>query len=401
MLILKAIIRFLQNKSALQDPTLQKYPSVGQEFIDYIAEHYTSPKEVPTIILQLYANHLTNSKGLTLGSTRTLISILYAMLVWGEEQAWMSEISRAEKTFYLSVLSNRPSIPKNGELDGTRLAMSELVSSKNYDDGILLSSLQKFCIGFLSICQRHRKMILEYPEVRNRIKKIDMSDAKGLDWNFRKPNMFDYDAIFNSIVASEDASLIERVLISNLRYREDLITASEPNSLDELYIKLKTCVRPAGSISPTDNLTVSEQYVTFGQLDFRSLLAASEAEEICLRWLLATDRIQLIGQDNLIVDDIEVTPSHATIHFIKKRSESEDRTATLHRRKSWQYKMLSYYKNLKSDFEHNYPGRSLNSDKFFQFKNPFTRRQHLNSLTYRPIILACWPNTEAYSVGAD
>lgn len=395
MLILQVIIRFLQSKSELQDPTLLKYPSVAQDFIDYIAEHYTSSKEVPTIILQLYANHLTNSKGLKRGSTRTLMSILYAMLVWGDEQDWISEISLAKKTYYLAVLSNRPSIPKNSELDGTRLAMSELVQSKNYDDSILISSLQKFCIGFLSICQRHRAIILNYPEVKHRTNIIDKSDANGLDWNLRKPNTHDYDAIFNAIVASEDQSLIERILISNPKYREDLITASKPITLNELYFKLKACVRPSVSISP-NSLTDPEQYVTFAQLDFRSLLAASEAEEICLRWLLATDRIQLAGQDNLIVDDIEITPSHATIHFMKKRSESEERTATLHRRKTWQYKILSYYKKLKSDFEKNHSGTSLNPDNFFQYKNPFAQRQHFNSITYRPIILATWPNTESY-----
>lgn len=294
------------------------------------------------------------------------------------------------------MISNRPSIPKNQETDDTFPAMSELVPMRSFDDSALLNSLTHFCIGFLTQYQNHREMIMAYPEVHTRIKLLLAEPARDIDWHFRDPNMLDYDAIFNAIVSSGDNTLVERILFSGTKYREQFLSAVATDTLEDLYKKLRTCIRTTGTILPLGNLSETVQYVTFEQLDMRSLLSPCEAEEICLRWLLGSDRIQLSGQEKLLLEDVEVTPTHVTIHYLKIRSGQEERTSTSHRKKTWQYSILEYYTDLRKNFDEQFPKETLRPGKLFQYTNPFARRQNLASISYRPLILACSPKTQMY-----
>lgn len=172
--------------------------------------------------------------------------------------------------------------------------------------------------------------------------------------------------------------------------------AKKPNTLGELYTKLKTCVREVGSLCFTHLLNDETQYVTFEQLDIRSLLSPCEAEEICLRWLLGIDRIQLSGQQQLTLQDIDLTPTHVTMSFLKRRSNESQRDSTSHKRKTYNYRVISYVLQLRERFEQFFSANNSDQQKFFQFDNPFARQQNHSSITFRPIILACTPGTNLY-----
>lgn len=318
------------------------------------------------------------------------------MLQWSIESSWFRDLKDKDRIFILSVYAERPTISRNSMLDGTAPAMSELIESKEFDDRDLLDSLLRFCFGFLVIFKNHRELITSNRRVKARLEIAESEGTPDIDWHFLHPNWDDYNEIFNAIVISKDQTLIERLLMSNQRFEEAFLSKGRPDSLEELFIKLKTCIRGVGSLCFTDKLNEKAQYVTFEQLDIRSLLSPCESEEICLRWMLGIDRIQQAGQQKLTLEDIDITPTHATISFLKRRSNEHQKESTSHKKKTYNYQIIKYIHDLRKEFEKNFSSCDINAGKLFQHESPFARRQHKTSISYRPIILACTPGTNLY-----
>ncbi|WP_339100144.1 hypothetical protein WKQ99_17845 [Pseudomonas atacamensis] len=394
--LLQCMIRYLQVKSSEGCFDLYKFVTRTQNLINYLNDNYENYKSIAGNILQNYANYLSDVEEQTTASIRTHMANYSVMLRWSIDQPWFQKLAEKDRIFVLSAYQKKPVIPKNSILDGTAPAMSELVKSKEYDDRDLLDSLIRFCFGFLLIFKRHRDLVTSNRRVKARLALAKSSKEPDIDWRFLHPNWDDYNEIFNAIVDSRDATLLERLLVSNQRFHSVIISAQNPSTLEELYTKLKTCVREVGSICFTHLLNDETQYVTFEQLDIRSLLSPCEAEEICIRWLLAIDRIQQIGQKELNIQDIEVTPTHLVITFSKRRSSESLRSSMSHKRKTFNYKLLSYVLELRKDFEERFGATEADERKFFQFDSPFARSQNHFSITFRPIILACTPGNNLY-----
>lgn len=394
--LLQCLVRFLQVKTTEGFYSLYKYVTAVQAFINYLNNSYKSSKSIPNTILQSYALHLSNEEKQVPSSIRANMGLFSVMLQWSIDKPWFRNLPENDRIFVLTVYAQKPSIPANSMLDGTAPAMSELVDGKEFDDRDLLDSLIRFCFGFLLIFKNHRDLITSNRRVKDRLELAQTSNNPDIDWRFLHPNWDDYNEIFNAIVNSRNATLVERLLLSNQRFQDTFMNAKEPGSLSELYLKLKTCIREIGSISFTDKLSANAQYVTFEQLDIKSLLSPCEAEEICLRWLLGIDRIQHSGQKKLTLKDIELTPTHVTIAFLKRRSNEYQRESTSHKRRTYNYKLISYALKLRENFEQSFGHSNTGERSFFQFDNPFARRQHHSSITYRPIILACTPGNNLY-----
>ena len=394
--LLQCLIRFLQVKTAEQFYSLYKYVTAVQGFINFLSARYKSSKSIPNTILQSYALHLSEEEKQVPSSIRTNMGLFSMMLQWCIDKPWFQTSPECDRVFILTVYAKKPSIPTNSMLDGTAPAMSELVEGKEFDDRDLLDSLIRFCFGFLSIFKKHREQIISNRGVKARLELAQATNNADIDWHFLRPNWDDYNEIFNAIVDSRDATLVERLLLSNQRFQDIFTSADEPDTLNELYLKLKTCIRGIGSLCFTDRLSDNSQYVTFEQLDIRSLLSPCEAEEICLRWLLGIDRIQHSGQQKLTLQDIELTPTHMTIEFLKRRSNEYQRESTSHKRRTYNYKLISYVLKLRQDFEQIFGQPDTGEQFFFQYDNPFARRQHHSSITYRPIIFACTPGNNLY-----
>jgi hypothetical protein len=414
--LLQCMIKFLKVHTASRLFNLYKFATSIPQLISFISENYQTPQSIPKNILQIYSQHLSD-QGNAQSSIRTILGHMGFVLAWTISQPWFKTFHVNDRVLILAVLDHKPSIPKNAMLDGTAPAMSELVDGKEFDDRDLLDSLIRFCAGFLTVFKRHRSIIVSNRRVAERLEISKSSSAPDIDWHFREPSWDDYNEIFNAIVASRDATLIERLLFSNQTFKDYFISAGSPDTLEDLYKKLKTCVREVGSIRFTDKLRTDNQYITFEQLDIRSLLSPCEAEEICMRWFLAVDRIQQSGQKHLRLEDIEITPTHATVSFLKMRSNEYQRESTSHKRKTFNYKILEYFLELRTSLEEsflNLPKARNSADitegtdavnpdlinsstpPFFQFENPFARRQSHSSITYRPIVFACTPGTNLY-----
>lgn len=395
LLLLQCFISYLKVKSAEKAFSLYKFVTAARDFISFLDRQYERATAIPNSVLKTYSLYLSEVEEQVPSSIRTNIGLLREVIEWSSTRAEFKAQPEHQKTFVLAVLAQRPSIPNNSMLDGTALSMSELVNSKEYDDLELLNSLIRFCFGFLTIIHKHRSIITSYPKVRARLDLAMNSSDPDIDWHFLHPNWDDYNEIFNAIVSSRDPVLLERLLFSNERFQIALSAAEKPENLEGLYAKLKTCVREIGSLAFTDRLDNKTQYVTFEELDIRSLLSSSEAEEICLRWLLAVDRIQQSGQKQLTLEDIDITPTHLTISFLKRRSNQQQRESTSHKRKTLNFRLIKNHFDLREEFVSRF-GADGQPKLFFQFENPFARRQHSTSISYRSIIQACTPNTNFY-----
>lgn len=395
-LLLQCIICYLQIMTARNSFNLYKFVTIARDFVLFLEAKYERSSSIPSNVLRNYALYLSDSKQLKPASIRSTLSALQEIFSWNVGRPDFKDQPEKERTFVLAVLAQKPSIPINKMLDGTAPSMSELVQSKEYDDLELLNSLIKFCFGFLIIFQNHRLIITGDRRVQARLNQAKNTKNPDIDWHFLYPDWEDYNEIFNAIVASREATLLERLLVSNQRFQDAFSEADRPCTLEELYEKLKTCVRGIGSIAFTNRLNEQSQYVTFEQLDIRSLLSPSEAEEICFRWLLAVDRIQQSGQKQLTLDDADITPTHVTLSFLKRRANEYQRDSTIHRAKTYNYRLIKAFTELRKTFEQDLSDKSI-SKLFFQYENPFARVQHRTSISYRTIILACTPFTNIYN----
>lgn len=398
-LLLQCLILCLQRRSNENPHQAGKDAIAAENFINHVVKKYKHPQFVPSSILRLYSNHMSNEQHLEPSSVRTTNGLIRNMLGWSIEQTWFKEHETTQKNIVLATYSTPASVPKNSMTDGTFPAMSELVNSKEFDDLELLNSLTHFCLGFLFEYKRQRDILLQNAGVTRELAFAAASTAPELAWQYLYSNDEYYDSVFNAILASKDAILVERLLLYNPRFEKHFISANKPDELHALYEKLKMCVREeSGSIRPKRPLSkILCESLSFEQFDIQSVLSPCEAEEICLRWLLAVDRIQQSGQESLMIDDIDITPTHLTINYFKIRSKKKERTSTSHRKKSYNYKILNYYKNLRYKYSVLFPGDTLNSERFLRYNSPFSRKQGRESIAYKPIVFACTESTNIYA----
>ncbi|MFK8399867.1 hypothetical protein M2D07_015270 [Pseudomonas sp. BGr12] len=399
-ILLICFIRYLQEKTLEKSHGLRRFVTTVKDFFDFLSFNYKTAASIPKSIIKIYARFLNDDKKLVPSSVRSRNSDFNAMLKWTIEQSWFKALTEKDRVFILSVYADRPSIPTNKHLDGTSPAMSELLTSKEYDDRALLDSLTRFCFGFLYIFKRHRDDIISNRRVKGIIESAMLAHSPDIDWRVNKPDRADYNEIFNAIISSRDTTLLERILFSNQILRNELMAQGKPDTLEDLYRKLKLCVADGGSLRVSVGSSESP-YVTFEQLDIRSLLSPCETEEICLRWLLAVDRIQNSGQTELLLSDIEITPSHLTIGYLKGRSSEVRRESTSHKKKTHNYKLIEYAFDLRHRFAKAFPNSSASQHKLFQFESVFKRPQNHFSIAFRPIIFACTPGTNMYEEIAE
>ncbi|MFJ3449689.1 hypothetical protein ACIPM0_15925 [Pseudomonas sichuanensis] len=404
--VFQCILRVLRAFPKHNKKRAIKIVNEAAAFLRFIDFSYTAPQSIPASILELYSQHLNRVEGLELSSIRTKMTHLRLILESAISSSWFDELTIDERSFVLSTYAKRPSIPKNVMTDGKFPALSELLASSQYDDLMLLDSLVHFCLGFLSETQRLREKLLADKFVQEALSFCYESEEALEERTDFYSNMRLYDAVFDCIISSKDEAFAERLLYSNPRFEQSFYASASPYSLSELYIKLKACVRESGSLG-RKNVKIghsngkAEEFITFDRFDVRSLLSTCKTEEICLRWLLAADRIQQSGQEGLLLNDFDLTGTQLTINYTKNRSETPDRMSATYKKKTQHYKIYQYHLELRRKFSSLLKYDELNPEHFFQYESPFSRKQRTASRTYGPIFFSCQPGTHAYRVIAE
>lgn len=400
-ILFQCIMRALTELSNVNPKRALKVMKEIDGLIKFIDKKYSNHKSIPTAILQIYSEYLNITQQLEPGSIRAKMTQLRFILEQIMNREWFQNLVVNDREYILSVYSHRPSIPRNVMTDGKFPALSELVISSQYDDLALLDSLVSFCLGFLNETQRLRETLLRDEYVQKALE-LTATSKCDVDWENFDSNPDLYDAIFNVLLSARDEVFIERLLYSNVRYADEFYTLSAPMALSQLQVRLKACVRKQGSLS-RKNTKASEpdEYILFERLDARNLLSTCTTEEICLRWLLGTDRIQHSGQEKLKFEDFDISKTQLVINYTKQRSVRPERLSCIHKSKSAHYKIIAHHLELRQNFSSKLPQCDLNPEYFFQYESPFDRKQRFGSRTYGPIFFACHPSTHIYKIITD
>jgi hypothetical protein len=360
-------------------------------FFDFLTIKFNA-EDIPADVMARYVKYLSDERNCNANTLRECCSAMRTILKWAAAQSSFSALSEKERNYCSKMIKNIPSIPTDDENSSSRLALSQLIVGYEVDDFILLESLNRFCFVFLSIMQRHRSILLNDSEVQNFLsvlKSRGEGQIGNLAWKATGVELNLFKVIFDAVLKSSDATLKERLLCSCKMYRTTLTKSDIFLKAEDLDEKLKSCLWQKGSLKQYSSTSDGGLCVTFENFDFKSLLEATPAEEICLRWLLAVDRIQGAGQKTLEIDDFEITPTHCTILYEKNRSSNRIKSSTAFRRGTWQYKIYSYYVNLKSSLNASFP--ESGTKLFFSHSTPFARPQYIGSISYRLFGIACLP----------
>lgn len=367
------------------------------KFCDYTQHAYDSELDVPTTLLVEYATHLSSTTSYSTSTINSFTRNIKSSLTEAKNSAWIGTLSADRYRHYLKVIAETIFIPEE-TVTVPRLAMSQLLPEMRLDDSELTDSLIYFCVAFLESMKKQRDYFLSNHFTVEKLKSFDLTSDiwknNSFNWD-AKSAPSDFDPIFNAVICSENGILIERLLCSRAAYRNSLYSTSTKSSDGRLYSDLKTGLYAYGGIKRYSTILTEEFYPTFDDIDFEFIVKPTDAEEICLSWLMASDRIQQSGLNNLLIGDIEVTPSNCTVMYTKKRAGEDVRDSTSHRANSWQYKVYSYYKNLRNESAFLSPGERENY--FFSKSNLFNLPQHLTSLAFRPIQIACIPNSRFHA----
>jgi uncharacterized protein YbaA (DUF1428 family) len=366
------------------------------KFIDFTQSTYKSEDSTPNTLLVEYATHLSRDTEYSVSTINSIIGSIKSCLVERKDTSWLSSFPTEKYRHYLRVIAETIYLPE--ETSATpRFAMSQLAPEMHLDDALLINSLIYFCVAFLEIMMQQRNYFRQSHFTQAAINSFNLTpeiwDNNTFTWN-AKSIPANFDGIFNAIIQSKNLALMERLLCSRRSFREKIQSAESVNTSEQIYSALRTSLYGYGGIRRYSNILAEDFYPTFDDFDYKFIFTATDAEEICLSWLLASDRIQQSGINELLIDDVEITPTNCTVMYTKKRSGEEVRDSTTHRKNSWQYKIYSYYKALRNETRLVKPG---NRNQYFISKtNLFHHIQSLSSVACRPIQVACMSQSKLH-----
>ncbi|VVO01736.1 hypothetical protein [Pseudomonas fluorescens] len=379
--------------------TFANYPSetifnklfFANNFVAYIEINYETKEQVPRNVVFLFMESISSAYTKQ-SSLRQVSTCIRTIMKWGVEQGRFTKLAENDRRSYLAMLKGIPTIPQSTETEEPRLALSQLIEGYDVDDLDLLDSLNHFCWHFLKILQRHRELLKAENSVSNELEalsKIDDGSINLAAWKSAGADLSKYRTIFDAVVKTEDLTIKERILFSCNSYRDSLIQSNTLSNATQLEEALSKCTWMDGSLRQFADPAKGKLYATFSDMDFKHLIAPLPVEEICLRWIMAADRIQSAGQQSIKISDILITPTHCTLAYTKKRSGKTIRCSTAYPKKSWQYKTYVYYTELRKATDNHFPNDA--HDLFWLYKSPFKQPQHIGSRNYRLLVLSCLP----------
>lgn len=364
-------------------------------FFLFVEKKFPLSNSLPNSIFQEYRHFLGNVQELNPSSIRQYMTSFRVALTCyldsiGEEPSY----SKRDKRHLISTIEKIPSIPIT---PGTpRKALSQIIDTIQYDDNTLLDSANRFCTCFLQIIQEHRMELLQSPKVCETLDLLISSEENLLSnttWQRKYSDLQSYLPIFDAVYESDSITLKERLLCSDAVYRDVISRSSAPlhkRVLNKL-LKLSCTQNEELRINKVKFQGDAQLLVTFEGLDYKSLLLPTPAEEICLGWLLAADRIQESGLHRMKVSELEVTMSHAVGHYKKLRSSKIYRDGTAHKKNTRQYKCYKNITGLRNNFNTRFA--SLCDDRLFTSNSRFECLLNHNSSVYRLICVAAFENT--------
>lgn len=364
---------------------------VVSKFFTWISHTCETIVDLPYDIIQQYSNYLNGGR-LQQASVCQYITKLRVAVSAGIDQLRGDNHGAEHFETLNRVLEFIPSIPNRRA--GTRESISQITESPCSDELMLVRSVIRFCCAFLSKMDEFRKILISNSEVSQKLDALIAlynGDVKQLSWgkNGAAKKAY-YKSILKAILDSGNSELKEFILFNKIDFYEAFTTSHQSFPADFAQTSL------AGGMTPKGNLDYTQPQwpapFLFSNVDFLFLIKPCAAEETCLAWLLATDRIQLSGMDALTLDDVHVTASTVSITFEKLRSGEKYHETCHHRRGSVKYETIARYVNLRES----YLSKFESSKTSLMDLHSSGSLQVANSDVFRPLIVAANPHTSFY-----
>jgi hypothetical protein len=358
----------------------------SNKFFNWLEE---SPNEAEGIGFDVFSryNQYLVSIGISHNSASQYFSFFRGAINWGLSELF-SEASNPEESIILrKTLARIPKLKRRSSKPSESL--SQVATGVEIIDELeLLKSCIRYCTAFLELTSRFRDELLASPEVRSALDAFlseSDSSADNLVWpgNFINRNLR-YGAICRAVLTSESLALKELLVVNKPSHRESLQQRDTPMSAEELNSIIEDGLLKSGKIKPWDNISG----VSFTNLDFHFLVHPCPAEESAVAWLLASDRVQQQGLNDLLLDDFQFSPSGVHVNYEKARSSEENKSTPKHHRSSKRYSIYERFVNLKKLMYERFPVSPP-----YAFSPRSTSFQTIDSYIWRPMLMGSRLNT--------
>jgi hypothetical protein len=393
--IFRCLLQYFNSNACKQSTELHNYHRVCKFYAlaEWAQTEYPDAKQLPVAFIQDYVlylrtkkEHKQNTICVHMSAYRTVFDNFLDESYGNPGLAETAQVIR-EALAYIPSVSNRPSKATS--------SLGQITNQAEKDELKIVRSTIRYCCQFLRKMNEQRRELLADHDVKAQLDALLLEcdgDYTKLKYNVRIKNFGTvYRPLAAAILNSQSLELKERILHNRIDFCYALLERDSPLTIDEANNRIKLGMNSTGNfvtVQP-DN---PEHKLMFHNIDYLHLIKHSPSEELAFAWLLATDRIQLSGVEDMRLGDLRITPSYASPIFTKGRSEQPIRDVPMHYRKSMQYKAYVEFDELKNSFHAHFP-----ESGDYLFDLPGTAHiQCIDNLNFRPLMMAAFPQTAQF-----
>lgn len=320
-----AIIFGLQDKPDKSPVTAYTRMLCTEEFLLFVVDNLVVGMS-PVDVMRLYRNELNNRvKQNTVRGYISDISILLRHAI--ETPRFMSTLDVDQQWHIRRVFASIPSV--SAAPTRPRVGLGELFEDLP-DDRSLFDGLRDYAAWAMLELQAHREELLCSEGVRTALaeaRQLVGDDTNALTYRAKNGSVLESrnpstlcDAVFEAVCLSDSLTLKERLLLGLGEYRAYLVGAKNnvPVTREELDVWLNRCRK---SLLRKNSQSSIKRPLGFAHCDLRSLVKPTDAECICLQWLLAGVSVQSSGQQRAQVNDYVIQANSVYIRYEKQRSK--------------------------------------------------------------------------------
>lgn len=365
------IIEFLKSEHFKTFNASHQYGTLRKllPFFEFLENGNLDPSDDSrALVYPLYLNHVKKKGGIWAVYDR--IGAVRQVLNWAKDQSLKDITVNGWNDNTRAIQRSIPKLDK--PRSARKISMSQLFESIDHTDYALLKGLRCVSAWYLIEAKRQREYLRsKLPEVLDMISTWNDPDPFGSPfYSFpgtsararlkKDPNInmervkTIYAKIIKAVLDSDDALLIERLYYSKPRKISLLKENTQWSvSVGQMKREIESWLRGDGQLRISyKDLDTSKETSMHGinTVALTHFVLPSEAEETCMYWLLASDRIQATGIANLELNHIHKDEKEIQItEYEKNRSTVKTRQSVLYKRGSAIFDALNHYYDLMKD----------------------------------------------------
>lgn len=397
--IFRAILRYFNSAECKSNSLIDAYTRILRfnALANWAITEYPHAQTLPAAVMADFTRYLRIEKKSKLNTVCVYMSVYRTAFdgflneAYGNPALADAAAAVREALVFIPSVANR-----SGK---STPSLGQITNQPEKDELKIVRSTIRFCCQFLREMNEQRLELLRDEGVMQQVANLlegCNGDYEKLRYSTSKTDRSTvYKALAGAILKSENLRLKERLLHNSADFAYAQIESNSPLTIDEANRLIQAGLRDSGALDiyPEN----SDHKLHFHNIDYLYLLKHTPSEEVAFAWLLATDRVQLAGVLDMRLGDLRITPNVASPIYTKNRSEQPIREVPMHYSKSLQYRAYVDFDELKNSFHNRFPETG---DLLFNL--PVTGNlQSVDSVLYRPLIMAAFQNTLQYQALYD